>query len=126
MASVDQGIANIFIRAESKITPASPQSDTANGGAPATSNGWYGWPIFGDRQPGLDYSSVSFFTSKQSLAGITAGSTTVIYYRMRGMDHNIGGKYDTWVVSGSPDYSGTHYTGSLSTPLRDIVIDSSW
>jgi len=43
---------------------------------------------------------------------------------MRGEDHNTNGLYDTWKVTGSPDFAGGSYAGALATPLRDIVIQS--
>lgn len=45
-------------------------------------------------------------------------------FKMRGEDHNTNGLYDTWQVVGQPDLTGAQYTGSLATPLRDIIIDS--
>jgi hypothetical protein len=48
------------------------------------------------------------------------------YFKMRGMDHNTNGLYDTWIVYGIADSNGTYYTGSLVTPLRDIIVVSKW
>jgi len=49
-------------------------------------------------------------------------------YVMRGMDANIAGRYDVWQSTGTPDFAGASYPGSISkspplaTPLRNIVI----
>lgn len=47
-------------------------------------------------------------------------------FKMIGMDANVDGLYDTWVVSGTPDDTGASYAGALDTPLRDIAIAASW
>ena len=53
-------------------------------------------------------------------------SSAPLYFKMRGMDASTDGLYDTWVVFGLPDFAASAYAGSLATPLRDVVIDSSW
>jgi hypothetical protein len=45
-------------------------------------------------------------------------------YVMRGMDHNVNGLYDTWEVTGGADFAALSYAGALSTPLRDVVVQS--
>lgn len=47
----------------------------------------------------------------------------VSYYAMRGRD-NTG--YKTWVATGSPDTTGSQYTGQISGTMQDIVILQSW
>lgn len=46
----------------------------------------------------------------------------IVYYKMRGMSASVAGSYDTWIVSGQPDWSATRYTGALATPLRDVCV----
>ena len=48
------------------------------------------------------------------------------YYKMRGMDKNVNGLYDVWIVTGVPDFTGNTYAGALTTPLRDIVVQDTW
>lgn len=50
----------------------------------------------------------------------------VTVYKMRGMDKNTNGLYDTWLVSGTPDLTGASYAGALAKPLRDIIVIDSW
>lgn len=59
-------------------------------------------------------------------AALSGASGSVLYYKMRGMDHNVFGLYDTWLVLGAPDYAQANYNGSLATPLRDVVISAAW
>jgi len=65
MTSTDQGLANIFIHAESKVTPASPQTDTSNGGSYPINHGWYGAPLFFIMDSGLTLSNI--FVHAESL-----------------------------------------------------------
>lgn len=53
-------------------------------------------------------------------------SSGTAYYKMGGMDHTINGRYDTWLVIGAPDTSGALYMGSMTKPLRKIVVLASW
>lgn len=64
-------------------------------------------------------------TSSSSISSSSVPAA-VKYYKMQGMDKNINGLYDTWIVTSSPDFSGTSYAGALATPLRDIHIAASW
>lgn len=64
------------------------------------------------------------FTDQKAIASGVTGP--INYFKMRGMDHNTNGLYDTWVVTGAADPTGASYFGGLAVPLRDIVIDASW
>jgi hypothetical protein len=51
------------------------------------------------------------------------------YYLMRARDPDCGSlTYRYWVVTGSPDTTGSKYTGARcgSDPLVDIVIEVTW
>jgi hypothetical protein len=65
-------------------------------------------------------------TNASAISGASGGTTIVFFYKMSGMDHNVDGLYDTWVVLGAADYAGASYTGGLATPLRKIAISSAW
>lgn len=52
-------------------------------------------------------------------------STIVRHYKMLGYDHTLNTS-DTWEVTGVPDLTGAHYSGSLTTPLRNIAICLVW
>ncbi len=69
-------------------------------------------------------SASSAFGMTTAIGGGSAAPTP--FYKMIGMDHNVNGLYDTWVVKGSPDFTGAQYGGLLATPLRKIAIDVSW
>ena len=56
----------------------------------------------------------------------TASAGIVTKFKMIGMDKNISGTYDTWIVTGTADITGVNYSGGLATPLRDIHIASTW
>jgi len=61
-----------------------------------------------------------------SLSPLSAGVTTfTTYYKMIGQDHNTNST-DTWRVTGSADPNGAHYSGGLTTPLRNIHIADTW
>lgn len=50
---------------------------------------------------------------------------TIIYYVMRGRDVDCGSvTYRTWTVTGSPDTTGSQYSGTKcgANPLEDIVV----
>jgi hypothetical protein len=63
---------------------------------------------------------------QQLYVGLNSLKGTAYYFKMTGMDHNIDGLYDSWVVLTMPDYTGYFYDGPLATPLRSIFIDAVW
>jgi hypothetical protein len=118
MASVNQGITNTFVSAESNITPASPQTENVNGGAAATGHGWYGAPVFGNFQPGRDYSA-SIFSQQQNLPASAPGPALI--YLMEANDSVTLTAY-TWISVGSADWSGSGYPGPNS-PINIAVAE---
>lgn len=65
-------------------------------------------------------------TNSVAVGGVNIITGPIYYYKMRGMDHNVSGLYDTWTVVGSPDYAAASYVGALALPLRDVVISATW
>ena len=80
MVSVDNGVSNIFIHAESKKTPASPQPNTVNGGTFASTSGWYGGPAFSsdtvDFASDHDISGIFIHTASKNTPASPLPSTT--------------------------------------------------
>jgi len=141
MASVDRGAVTQFIHAESKITPASPEADTTNGGAPATAHGWYGYPGIsavtpGTLEHGYDLGQVARSTSAS--ASGAAGSTTlpsgtVKSFLMRAYETGgscVGKVPRYWVVTTNPDTTASQYSGTRCSPtpgtLGDIQVIAVW
>jgi hypothetical protein len=64
----DQGISALWIHAENKVTPASPQHNTLNGGTFAGTHGWYGAPRFDNGTTELisDHSTTALFIRKEN------------------------------------------------------------
>lgn len=50
----------------------------------------------------------------------------LVTYKMRGMDALVDSLYDAWLSVGEPDSSGSKYSGTLTRPLRDIIVIDSW
>lgn len=53
-------------------------------------------------------------------------ASEVTYYKMRGMDNAVDGLYDTWITINFIDVSASQYTGTLVTPLRDVIVINKW
>jgi len=68
-------------------------------------------------------------TSKPSISGtfarITDGPSVIHHFKMVGQDA-VTTATGTWVVTGTPDFTGAQYTGGLTTPLRNIAISEEW
>ena len=56
----------------------------------------------------------------------SGGGSSIIYYIMVGEDVSTT-TYDKWQSTGSPDYTGTYYTGSIiNKPFRNVYVAYSW
>lgn len=75
----------------------------------------------------LSTSEEALGASSLELGGVTP---VVTYYQMRGVDIDcvLILTYRSWVVAGSPDFTGALYTGPKCgpTPLSSIVVVDSW
>jgi len=93
----------------------SPQVDASGPtpGLPTTNHGQYGRPI-------VTEGAINLPTEQQTYHTLTV--LTPVKYKMCGQDASVNGLFDTWVVSNAPDFTGSQYTGSLATPLRDIFV----
>lgn len=70
-------------------------------------------PIFEQRLPGYS----------------TAGVSSITYYLMRGRDVDCASlTYRSWVVTDSPDFSASQYSGTRCgvTALAEIIILETW
>lgn len=76
---------------------------------------------------GLSSSTGSNFVD-QDIGNIAASIAiaTAEHFQMMGMDALVDGLYDTWNVTGTPDFAGASYNGVLDTPLRNVAIASRW
>lgn len=120
MASVDGGASVLTGSVTSRQTPAGANN------SPSTSGQAYSEETQSSTFSNSD--ACDYGASVSTQTGIPPGQSpgTTLYFRMRGQDKNVGGRYDTWTVLNAPDFTGAQYTGSLTTPLRDISVTASW
>jgi len=123
MASVDQGPGIIMGASEARMTPASPQPNAANGGAPATTHGWYSEPAFGLLVQGVDLPGVIIGGS----SSLPTGLRNWIMQAYESGGSCTGKVRRTWTsVSAGPDLSASQYSGSRCSPTPGTFSDFSF
>ena len=70
----------------------------------------------------------SIFELTTTISG--SGSTLTTYYQMRAVDPDcvLTLTYRSWIVTGSPDFTGAQYVGTRCgiSPLTNIVVVDTW
>lgn len=88
---------------------------------PSTSRGEYANELYGNFVSGTGGREVVYPLNH------TADDTPLAmkFFKMKGTD-NLTTAADTWIVVGAADTNGSFYNGSLTKPLRDVIVLSSW
>lgn len=116
MASVEAGPSVLSGAQTTGITPAGGIATPVSSAHPYSMRP----PDFSVNPDSGDY-GLTILSGPGTIARNLAG-TPLPKYRMIGMDQITNGLYDTWEVTGTPDYTGGSYVGGLNTPLRSISV----